>query len=260
MVDVGVADAGAALLALQPWQFVMVGLVTLLGSIMAGLSGIGGGMLLALAIAPVVGVKPLVPIVAVAMFVNHLFRVSAFRRSVQWRTALLMSAAAVPATVLGAVVYVALPAKAVAIVIGGFVLIFVVARRFVGQQAWRLSPLGLAGVATVFGVLSGATVGSGMIIVPVLLGHGLSGATLIGTDAVLGLAVIMAKTATFGSLDILTPAVLIFGITMGVASGPGIYMARWIINHTTVKVHTLIVEAMMVVGAFGLLWQGLKMD
>lgn len=250
-------DPGAALLALEPWKLAGVATLTLLGSVMAGLSGIGGGMLLAMAIAPVVGVKPLVPIISVAMLINHVFRVWVFRAGIQWPTAGLMASVGVPATVCGAMVYVALSAKVVAIVIGVCILVFVPARRLIGHRTWRLGKPGLAGVAGVYGFLSGATLGAGLIVIPALLGHGLTGAMLIGTDAALGLAVIVAKTTTFGTLDVLTPNVLAFGVVMGTVSAPGIYLARWIIEHTTVKVHTLVVEVMIVAGAISILYRGL---
>ena len=250
-------DPGTALLQLGPWRLVGVAALTVLGSIMAGLSGLGGGMLLAMAIAPVVGVKALVPIVAVAMLVNHIFRVWVFRHSVDWSTATFMTCIAVPTTVLGAVVYVALSAKTIAVMIGTFVFLFVVARRLIGGQAWRLNKIALGGVAIVFGFLSGSTIGAGMVVVPALLGFGLTGAALVGTDAVLGLAVIIAKTLTFGGLDILTTDVVVFGLVMGAASSPGIYVARWILERTSVRVHVGIVELMIVLGAGSIVYRGL---
>ena len=105
--------------------------------------------------------------------------------------------------------------------------------------------------------LSNNTVGAGMIVVPALLGYGLTGGALVGTDAVLGLAVIIAKTVTFGSLDILTGNLVSFGLMVGIASAPGIYIARFILDRTSVKVHVAIVEVMIVVGALSILYRGL---
>lgn len=241
-------------------SWLQVGFVALAafgGSIAAGLSGMGGGMLLAVALAPIVGIEALIPVTTVTMLINHIGRVNAFHADVDWQAARRVMITALPCTAVGASVYAALPADIVAIVIGVFVLIVVPGRRLIGDKQWRLGTVSFLGVGGIFGFVSGAAVGAGMIIVPVLLGHGLVGATLIGTDAVIGLAVLIVKAATFGTLSVLSLEIIIFGTITGLMTIPGVYLARWIIRNTSVRLHTYFIEAILVLGGVSFIWRGL---
>ena len=235
----------------------LVALAAFAGSVTAGLSGMGGGMLLAVVVSPIVGIQALIPVMTVTMLFNHIARVSAFRREVNWRIARRVMLSALPLTVLGAMFYAVLPARAIAIVLGLFVLVFVPGRRLLGASAWQLSPLGLTGVGGIFGFISGTAFGAGMILIPVLLGMGLSGAALVGTDAVIGLAILVVKAITFGSLSVLNTDTVVFGVVIGLFTMPGVYLARWIINHTSVRLHTAIVEVLLILGGASFVWRGL---
>ena len=54
------------------------------------MSGVGGGLLLAIFIAPIVGVKAVVPTVGVATLIAHVVRVWVYRQHIVWRPALVM--------------------------------------------------------------------------------------------------------------------------------------------------------------------------
>lgn len=238
-------------------EIVWLAVAAFAGSVTAGLSGMGGGMLLAVAVAPVVGIDALIPVMTVAMFLNHIARVMAFGADAKWDTAGKVMITALPLTVLGATVYSALPVDIVAIVIGCFVLVFVPGRRLLGDAAWNVSTPGLLGVGSVFGFVSGTAIGAGMLIIPVLLGSGLTGAALIGTDAVIGLAVLIVKGITFGTLSVLTVQLAVFGVAVGIFAMPGVWLARWIIKHSSVRVHTLFIELVLLAGGASFVWRGL---
>jgi uncharacterized protein len=250
------SDAFALFASLDSHEAMLLAIAALLASLVAGLSGMGGGMLLAVAVSPVVGVEALVPILTVTMLINHVARVSAFYQHAEWPTAGRVLLTAIPTTIIGAFVYSLMAADTVAIVIGVFVLLFVPARRLFGESAWKVSNLGFMGVGAVFGFVSGAALGGGMIIIPVLLGSGLSGATLIGTDAIIGLAVLVAKAGLFGALSVLTTSWLIFGAVVGIVTIPGVYLARWLVQKSSVRVHTLLVECVLLVGGGSFVWRG----
>lgn len=245
------------LAGLDAGELAVIAGLTFLGSVAAGLSGMGGGVIIAIAITPLVGIKPLVPTVSIAMLVNHVARVWVFRHSVDWRSALAVLATALPFTLVGSAIYVALPATVVAVVMGVFLVAFVPLRRVLARRAWRLGRPGLMAVGGVFGLVTGTTLGGGMLIVPALLGSGLSGAMLIGTDAVIGLSVLIGKAAMFGTLELLTPELVVIGLLVGLVSVPGVYLARWILEHTSVRLHTLLIELLIVGGGLSFVWRGL---
>lgn len=238
-------------------QIVFVAIAAFAGSVAAGISGMGGGMLLAIAIAPIVGIQALIPVMTVAMLINHIARVRAFHAHVDWPSARRVMLTALPMTAVGAMFYSILPADAVALVIGCFVLIFVPARRLLGNAPWNLSAAAFAGVGGIFGFVSGTAIGAGMIIIPALLGHGLVGPALVGTDAVIGLAVLVVKAIIFSSFAILTRDLVIFGLIIGVTTIPGVFLARWIMAHTSVRVHTILIEVLLLVGGASFVWRGL---
>ena len=251
-------EASSFFAALDPLRIALVAVAAFAGSLAAGLSGLGGGMLLAIVIAPIVGIEVLVPVMTVTMLLNHVARVGAFYREVDWKVAGRVTLTALPATVIGACVYAALPAHVVAIVIGLLALVFVPARRLTGEAAWRVGTAGMLGVGGIFGFFSGTAIGAGMLLVPVLLGTGLAGPVLVGTDAVIGFAVLIVKTITFGTLAVLSTDIVIVGVVVGVFTMPGVYVARSILRRTSVRMHTLIVEVMIIAGGISFVWRGIQ--
>lgn len=249
-------EDSAILAAISAQQIVLIAFAAFAGSVAAGLSGMGGGMLIAVAIAPVVGVQALIPMMTITMLFNHIARVSAFRHNIDWLSARRVMLTGLPFTALGSVVYASLPPRAVAIGLGVFVLVVVPARRLLGDKRWRLSAAGLMGVGSVFGFISGTAFGAGMILIPVFLGMGLTGATLIGTDAVIGLAVLVVKAITFGSLSVLTTELVVFGVIVGLFTVPGVYVARWIIRRSSVRLHTALMEIVLLFGGVSFIWRG----
>lgn len=252
-----IADLIAALSDIGAVQLAVIAVLTFIGSVAAGLSGMGGGILIAIAITPVIGVKALVPTLAVTMWINHLARVWVFRQDVRWSPVATVLATAVPTTIAGSMVYVSMPPRAIAIVMGVFLISFVPVRRYFARRAWRFGPAGLAGVGGVYGFLSGTTLGGGMLVVPALLGSGLAGTALIGTDAVIGLTILTTKVAAFGSMALLTPQLALVGVLVGVCSVPGVYVARWMLDHTAVHLHTIFIELIILGGGVSFLWRGI---
>ncbi len=244
------AEIGAA-------QLAVIAVLTFAGSVAAGLSGMGGGILIAIAITPVIGVKALIPTIAVTMMINHVARVWVFRRNVRWPPVAAVLVTALPTTIAGSMVYVSMPPRAIAIVMGIFLIVFVPLRRYLARRAWRVGNAGLAGIGGVFGFLSGTTLGGGMLVIPALLGNGLVGTALIGTDAVIGLTILTTKVVAFGTMELLTRELALIGLLVGVVSVPGVYLARWMLEHTSVHLHTLFVEVLIVAGGLSFLWRGI---
>ena len=65
-------------------QWLGVGIVAFVAAVLGGLAGYGTGLILPIALAPVIGVAHVIPVMAVAMMINNFSRVLAFRRDIQW--------------------------------------------------------------------------------------------------------------------------------------------------------------------------------
>ena len=171
---------------------------------------------------------------------------------------LIVLSCAAPAAALGSILYVRLPVDLVAIVLGVFLVIITPARHWLRGESWILSEKGLALVGGIFGFVSGTTIGAGAIIVPALLGTGLSGQAVVGTDALIGLAVLSVKGLTFSSLDVFSPQLIAFGLVVGGCSVPGVYLARLIVERTSVRIHTLFIEAVVVLAGLSFIYRGIE--
>ena len=90
--------------------------------------------------------------------------------------------------------------------------------------------------------------------IPALLGAGLTGMAVLGTDAVIGLATLVTKAVVFSSFDVLTPQLLLIGCLLGVCMIPGTYLARWLVLRTPLHVHVVAMEGVVVFGACSFLW------
>jgi uncharacterized protein len=244
------AEIGAA-------RLVLIAAVAFAAATVSGMSGVGGGLLIAIFIAPIVGVKAVVPTVGVAMLIAHVVRVWVYREGIVWPPALVMLAGALPAVIVSARLYVALPADVIATILGVFLLASIPLRRIMAKRDLRLGrrSLGLAGAT--YGFLAGTTIGGGILVIPALLGAGLAGMALLATDAVIGLSVLVTKTLVFGGFDVLTPELFLIGCLLGLCTIPGTYLARWLMLRTPLHLHVVAMEMIVVAGACSFLWRAI---
>ena len=221
-------------------------------------SGFAGALLLAIALAPIVGVKETVPVVATAMVISNSARMWAFRRTVNWRIWASIFFSALPFIVLSAIVYVQLNEAVVATILGIFLGAMVPVRRAMKRMDVKVGYRGLAAVAVPYGMLSGSTFGAGMMLAPFLLGAGLAGEYLVGTVAALGWGLNLTKSIVFGFSPLMDRPLLMQGILIGLFTVPGAYIGRWIVRTTAVRVHTLFMEAVILGGGTYFLWQAAR--
>ncbi len=217
--------------------------------------GFAGGLLLAICLAPILGVKETVPVTATAMIISNANRVWAFRRTIDWRAFGSIFGVAAPFIALSAFVYVRLPVPIVAVLLGLFLIASVPLRRYIARREFQVGPRALSMVAIPYGLISGSTFGAGVILAPFLLGAGVFGEYLVGTVAALGFGLNLTKTVVFGLSPLLDHPLLIKGIIIGLCAVPGAYVGRWIVRRTSIRVHTAYMETFIICGACYFLWQ-----
>lgn len=220
--------------------------------------GFAGGLLLAICLAPILGVKETVPVTATAMIISNSNRIWAFRHSVDWRAFGSIFGVAAPFIVLSAVVYISLPVPVVALVLGSFLIVTIPLRRYMSRKEFRVGPRGLAIAAVPYGLVSGSTFGAGLMLAPFLLGAGLAGEYLVGTVAALGFGLNLTKAVVFGFSPLLDQPLLIKGVVIGLFTIPGTYAGRWIVRRTPVRVHTWLMEVLILCGAVYFLWEAAR--
>ena len=82
------------------------------------ISGFAGGLILSVCLAPILGVKAVIPVVSVAMVISNSNRLWLFREAVDWRVYRAVMITALPGIIIGALIYVYLPVEIIAVLLG----------------------------------------------------------------------------------------------------------------------------------------------
>ena len=227
-------------------------------SIFHTFNGFAGGLLLAIFIAPIIGVRTIIPVMAIAMTIDHSVRMWVFRHDFQWRPFFMITLLGVPGIIAGATIYSFMDTSAIALLLAVFLMISIPARRYLHDRNIHVGDTGLIIAGGGWGLISGPTVGPGIFLVPFLLGAGLTGEAFIAMINATALVANALKSAVFGKFALLTPENLAVGILIAMSSIPGTYIGRWLLRKTPVRVHVGFVEAIVIFGALNFLWIAAK--
>src|SRR5688572_13111956 len=218
------------------------------------MGGFGTGVILTAALAPLIGVKTLVPVLAVAGVIINAGRFSFYRASLDRPALGIVLAASLPFLVFGTWLYSVLDARAIGTILGIAVIASVPLRRFLKKRAVTLGTRDLAIGSGVFGLASGVATGTGVILVSLLLGAGLAGPAVLATDALVTIALDLCKAALFQRFDLLDEQAFLTGVVIGVATIPGSALAAWLVTRLGAKLHVLFMEALILAGGAFMLW------
>jgi len=247
----------AAFADVSIYQLLLVAGVALCASVLGGVAGYGSGALMPLVLVPMLGPEPVIPIIAMAGLLTNSGRVFAFLRHVSWRRVVLVLAGATLPCMVTAYGYTLLTGKAIQIVIGVMLMLTVPLRYAMRKSAMVLGDRGLVLGAAGYGAAVGGTVGAGVILLSVLMAAGLQGAAVIATDAVISIAIGVARLSVFGFAGAIGPQTIAFALLIGLVAFPGAFLARTFVARMPIHVHTAILDAVVLFGgavmAFGAL-------
>ena len=239
---------------LDPLTLAAVAVLALGAAVIGGMGGFGTGVILTAALVPLIGVKAVVPVLAVAGAIINAGRFWFYRESLDRRALAVVLAASLPFLVLGTWIYTVLDARALGTVLGLVVIASVPLRRFLHHKKIVLGKAGLAAGAGVFGLASCVATGTGVILVSLLLGSGLSGPAVLATDALATIALDLCKAALFQRFDLLDGAAFLTGVVIGVATIPGSALAAVLVTRLGARLHVLFMEGLILVGGAFMLW------
>jgi uncharacterized membrane protein YfcA len=241
-------------LLLEPFTLAAVALLGLGAAVIGSVGGFGTGIILTAALAPLIGVKALVPVLAVAGVIINAGRFWFYRRHLERRTFVIVLAAALPFLVLGAWIYSILDARALGTVLGAVIIASIPLRRILKRREIVIGRTGLAVGGGVFGFASGIATGTGVILISLLLGSGLAGPAVLATDALITIALDFSKALLFQRFDLLDAQHFFTGVVIGVASIPGSALGAWLVQRLHAHLHVLFMEALILVGGSFMLW------
>jgi uncharacterized membrane protein YfcA len=241
-------------LLLDAFTLAVVALLGLGAAVIGAVGGFGTGIILTAALTPLIGVKALVPVLAVAGVIINSGRFWFYRHALDRRTFVIVLAGALPFLVLGAWIYSILDARTLGVVLGLTIISFVPLRRLLKKREIVIGRTGLAVGGGVFGFASGIATGTGVILISLLLGSGLAGPAVLATDALITIALDFSKALLFQRFDLLDGQHLFTGVVIGVASIPGSALGAWLVQRMHARLHVLFMEALILVGGSFMLW------
>jgi uncharacterized protein len=239
-------------------SLILVALAALATSAIHGATGVAGGLLLSAAIASIIGVKPVVPMLSIALLISHgsraLLNLKDFDRTVYLAVAL----PAIPCIIAGAFIYGRLTSAAIAILLATVILVSIPIRRWAQSRAIKANVATLSGIGVVYGGLSGASIGPGMLLIPFVLGYGLRKGAFVATLAVIALTTNVVRLTVFGGTSLLEPHVILLGVLVGLLTVPGNWIGRLMMTRMSLALHIGLVDILTVLGGLNFLWLAYK--
>ncbi len=234
---------------------VLVTAAWLAGTI-SGVLGFGGALLFLPVLTYAVGTKEAVPILTVAQLLGNLSRAGLGWREIQWRPALVFSAGAVPASLLGSRIFVALPPGLTSKVIGVFLLAFVAWRRTaIGRRSFPSRYLMAAGV--VVGLISSIAGSAGPLGAAAFLGLRLPHRAYVASEAVSAVLIHLTKSFVYERHAALTLAEVAHGLGLGAAMMLGSWAGRRLIDQIPGSSLETLVDVLLALAAISMIFETL---
>lgn len=218
----------------------------------SGAAGFGGALLLLPLLTHFLGADVAVPVLTVAQLLGNLSRAGFGFREIRWRLALAFSAGAIPATVLGARLFVELPASLVTRLIGLFLILVIALRHTpLGKRPVPFRLLPPAG--GVVGFLSAVVGSAGPLGAAVFLSLQLPPIAYVASEAVTASLIHLTKSAVYSRYEFLTWSSLGQGFLLGSAMVAGSWTGRKVIERLPEKWFGRLVEVLLFLAAVSLI-------
>lgn len=229
-------------------EYLFIAGAAFIASLISGLGGFGGGFIIVLALAPIVGAKAVVPLLSVYAICGNISRVYVYRKTIDWKLASQFILSSLPGVYIGATFLKTIPERGFLGFMGGILLMAIPARRYLKSHAFEPGLKTIITIGLVFGFVSGAAAGSGMLVIAGLTSVGLQGPLLLGTDAMIGLINASTRVLSFWSLDLLTESLVVMGVLMGIVTFPGTLVASKLVHAMGLSLHNRLIEILIIGG------------
>jgi len=187
-------------------------------------SGMGGGMLLLLVLSLVWSPAEALACTAPALLLGNLHRFYLFRRQVAWGAIAPFALAAIPGSLLGALLLSSAPVSLTRWLLMGMTGL-AIARALgwvrVQPRPWAMAPAG--GLLGAFNAVAG---GAGLLVAPLFLALGLSGETYIASMSASAVAMHFGRIIGYGAGGLFTPRLLLFSAVTALAILSGNFAGR----------------------------------
>ena len=236
----------------------MIAFLAILTATIHGATGVAGGFLLSAALAPIIGVAPIVPVISIALLISHSSRAIFNMKEIDKSAFMAITLPAIPGIILFAWLYGKMSSSLIALVLAVVILASIPIRRWAKSRKLKATRKTLSGVGLVYGSLSGVALGPGMLLVPFMLGYGLTKEAFVGTLAAIALVTNITRLSVYGLSDLLTWEYIELGVMIGLATIPGNWLGRSVLQRMTNENHAGLVDILTVLGALNFFWLALR--
>jgi uncharacterized membrane protein YfcA len=171
-------------------------------------------------------------------------------KEIQWRPVIYFCLGALPAAVIGSMVFVELPSGLIMQAIAVFLLAIVMLRHL--NVKYALSEKWFIPWGALVGFLSAVLGSAGPIGAVAFLSLNLAPTAYVASEAVTAVLMHLTKTVVYGRYALLTAQDLITGVILGLAMVAGSWTARRFIKNISGKVFGYFVDVLLIVAAFSL--------
>ena len=225
------------------WAVLVVG--ALVGSLVGGVAGFGTGIIMLPLVAWVLGLRAAVPVLTVTMSIGNLARIWWCRGEVDRAVVLCFALGAVPATVLGTVLYVGAPSQWLGRFVGLFLIASVPLRRVLAMDFFRMRLSHFPALGAAVGLISGLVVTTGPLNTPFFLAYGLRRSAYVGTEAVCAMVMHLSRGAALARYALLTWEIFAVGTLLGATMFAGSWVGRRLLDRMSDRVFLSIIEVLL---------------
>lgn len=233
-------------------EWIVLLLAGWLAASVSGAAGFGGALLLLPLLTHFLGADAAIPVLTVAQLLGNLSRAGFGFREIRWRPALAFSAGAIPATVLGARLFVELPSSILTHLIGVFLILIIALRHTtLGKRPVPAHVLPLTG--GVVGFLSAVVGSAGPLGAAVFLSLNLPAVAYVASEAVTASLIHLTKSVVYSRYELLSWSSLGQGLLLGSAMVLGSWTGRKFIERVPERWFGRLVEALLLLAAISLI-------
>lgn len=227
---------------------IAIAVAALITSTIHGAVGVAGGLLMTGALAILIGVRPSVPVMSIALIFSHGARTLMGLPHINLRAFAAVMIAAFPFIVLTSLIYVVLPVNVLAALLALIIFASIPMRHWAKSRNIKAGYGSLAAVGSVYGFFAGASIGAATILSPFLLGFGLFKEVFVATMALIALSTNIVRIGVFSGADVLTSDYALLGVLVGLIMIPGNKLGLVVLRRITVHRHGQFVDVLAAVG------------
>jgi uncharacterized membrane protein YfcA len=237
-------------------EFILLLVAAYFASLVSGMAGFGGALLLLPFLTEIVGAVHAVPLLTIVQLIGNFSRVYFGFSQIQWKSVCLFLLSAIPFSILGALSFIELPKDLITRFIGAAILLFV-GLKYIGAINLKANPLLLIGGGGLVGFLSGLIGSAGPLGAAIFLSLGLPPVAYIASEGITALAIHGVKLAVYQKYFTLSQDLWILAATMGLIVIVGTWSAKQVIQHISQNTFERYVAILLVIIALYMIIHGL---